>query len=169
MLHAYGPVFVRRQVYGLLLNVVQAICQGSTETSSVVCRDYLTVLSNEETVKLFGCSSNDLATADTGYSDPDQLSMSHIAAATEVFHEVINKAAPNTGRLLLSVNDSSAKLMRSDTANAWRARWMSLIAGTAFQYNQYLQPRAFAILGVLAQKDVVWHCIPITEMNSSLA
>jgi neurofibromin 1 len=41
-----------------------------------------------------------------------------------------------------------------DIANAWRARWMSLVASTAFQNNPAVQPRAFAVMGYLAREEV---------------
>lgn len=39
-------------------------------------------------------------------------------------------------------------------ANIWRARWMSLVASTAFQNNPAIQPRAFSVMGCLAKEDV---------------
>ena len=41
-----------------------------------------------------------------------------------------------------------------DMANAWRSRWMSLVASTAFQNNPAIQPRAFAVMGCLAREEV---------------
>ncbi|RDA86328.1 hypothetical protein CP532_4331 [Ophiocordyceps camponoti-leonardi (nom. inval.)] len=41
-----------------------------------------------------------------------------------------------------------------DMANAWRARWMSLVASTAFQNNPAIQPRAFTVMGYLAYDEV---------------
>ncbi|KAL1913730.1 Ras GTPase activating protein ira2 [Sporothrix stenoceras] len=41
-----------------------------------------------------------------------------------------------------------------DIANAWRARWMSLVASTAFQNNPAIQPRAFTVMGCLAREEV---------------
>ncbi|KAK4144136.1 uncharacterized protein C8A04DRAFT_11820 [Dichotomopilus funicola] len=41
-----------------------------------------------------------------------------------------------------------------DLANAWRARWMSLVASTAFQNNPAIQPRAFTVMGCLAREEV---------------
>ncbi|RCI08274.1 hypothetical protein L249_8358 [Ophiocordyceps polyrhachis-furcata BCC 54312] len=41
-----------------------------------------------------------------------------------------------------------------DMANAWRARWMSLVASTAFQNNPAIQPRAFTVMGYLACDEV---------------
>jgi neurofibromin 1 len=42
----------------------------------------------------------------------------------------------------------------SDCANAWRARWMGLVAGTCFQHNPATQPQAFIVLGYLASDEV---------------
>ncbi|CAI2171919.1 2043_t:CDS:2 [Funneliformis geosporum] len=39
-------------------------------------------------------------------------------------------------------------------SNTWRARWMGLVASTAFQYNPAVQPRAFVTLGCLARNEV---------------
>lgn len=39
-------------------------------------------------------------------------------------------------------------------ANAWRARWMSLVASTAFQFNPAIQPQAFVVLGCLGKEEV---------------
>jgi neurofibromin 1 len=41
-----------------------------------------------------------------------------------------------------------------DIANVWRARWMSLVTSMAFQFNPALQPRAFVVLGCLAQDEI---------------
>jgi neurofibromin 1 len=41
-----------------------------------------------------------------------------------------------------------------DVANAWRSRWMSLVASTAFQNNPAIQPRAFTVMGCLAREEV---------------
>ncbi|KAI8817571.1 uncharacterized protein EV422DRAFT_541210 [Fimicolochytrium jonesii] len=41
-----------------------------------------------------------------------------------------------------------------DQTSLWRARWMSLISSTAFQYNPAVQPRAFIVLGCLARDEV---------------
>ncbi|KAK4248657.1 hypothetical protein C7999DRAFT_30893 [Corynascus novoguineensis] len=41
-----------------------------------------------------------------------------------------------------------------DLANAWRSRWMSLVASTAFQNNPAIQPRAFTVMGCLAREEV---------------
>lgn len=41
-----------------------------------------------------------------------------------------------------------------DCANAWRARWMGLVAATCFQHNPATQPQAFIVLGHLAADEV---------------
>ncbi|KAK4119986.1 hypothetical protein N657DRAFT_683989 [Parathielavia appendiculata] len=41
-----------------------------------------------------------------------------------------------------------------EVANAWRSRWMSLVASTAFQNNPAIQPRAFTVMGCLAREEV---------------
>src|SRR5436305_2807340 len=39
-------------------------------------------------------------------------------------------------------------------SNIWKARWMGLVASTAFQHNPAIQPRAFVTLGCLARDEV---------------
>ncbi|TLS24731.1 hypothetical protein PpBr36_08009 [Pyricularia pennisetigena] len=56
--------------------------------------------------------------------------------ATQLF-EVCAIAAPST-----------------DVCNAWRSRWMSLVASVAFQNNPLIQPRAFTVMGCLAREEV---------------
>ncbi|KAM4066974.1 GTPase-activator protein for ras-like GTPase domain-containing protein [Hirsutella rhossiliensis] len=48
----------------------------------------------------------------------------------------------------------SAAAPSTDVANAWRSRWMSLVASTAFQNNPAIQPKAFAVMGYLAREEV---------------
>ncbi|KAI8868758.1 hypothetical protein GQ42DRAFT_36496 [Ramicandelaber brevisporus] len=42
----------------------------------------------------------------------------------------------------------------TEQANAWRARWMSLVCDMAFKYNPILQPRAYVVLGCLSRDEV---------------
>ncbi|KAF3925492.1 Neurofibromin [Arthrobotrys entomopaga] len=59
--------------------------------------------------------------------------------------------------ILIEENRSPAETIAApsvDMANIWRARWMSLVASTAFQNNPAIQPRAFAVMGCLAREDV---------------
>lgn len=51
--------------------------------------------------------------------------------------EMMTHAAPSESKLI-----------------TWKARWMSFVVTTAFQFNPAVQPRAFIALGTLAQNEV---------------
>ncbi|TDZ23115.1 Neurofibromin [Colletotrichum orbiculare MAFF 240422] len=61
-------------------------------------------------------------------------------------------ATENLAALLFEVCSVAAPSV--DVSNAWRSRWMSLVASTAFQNNPAIQPRAFAVMGCLAREEV---------------
>lgn len=58
----------------------------------------------------------------------------------------------NLAAILLETCTAAAP--STDVANAWRSRWMSLVASTAFQNNPAIQPKAFAVMGYLARDEV---------------
>lgn len=57
---------------------------------------------------------------------------------------------PSVSHVIIPVIQRSS----SDCCNAWRARWMSLVAATCFQHNPATQPQAFTVLGYLASDEV---------------
>lgn len=61
-------------------------------------------------------------------------------------------ATENLAALLFDICAVAAPSV--DMANAWRSRWMSLVASTAFQNNPAIQPKAFAVMGYLAREEV---------------
>jgi neurofibromin 1 len=72
-------------------------------------------------------------------------------------------SGPDIGAAALHATESLAVLLSEisvvaaptvDMSNAWRSRWMSLVASTAFQSNPAIQPRAFTVMGCLAREDV---------------
>lgn len=67
-----------------------------------------------------------------------------------------NRNEGPAGPLLSEEEETTPRWTISGTemANAWRARWMSLVTSTAFQFNPALQPRAFVVLGCLARSEV---------------
>lgn len=56
--------------------------------------------------------------------------------------------------MLFSQKDNLFNARSIDAANTWRARWMSLVTSMTFRFNPALQPRAFVILGCLAQDEI---------------
>lgn len=138
MLANTGTVDVRIIVHRLLVNTIHAICTTFPLEESKLTRvkALLSTLSeprNDSLINMSGRDGNSIVSVqDTGAS---------ILLATEtlavLLSEISTVAAPSI-----------------DMSNAWRSRWMSLVASTAFQSNPAIQPRAFAVMGCLAREDV---------------
>lgn len=140
MLANTGSSDIRVLVHRLLVNSVHAACTSFNldEARQAKLRGILESLS-ETRADLWNITPN--------YSSRDGASMSTTQeygptlAATEtlaaIMFEICSIAAPST-----------------DMANAWRSRWMSLVASTAFQNNPAIQPRAFSVMGCLAREEV---------------
>lgn len=140
MLANTGSPDIRVLVHRLLVNSVHAACTSFNldEARQTKLRGVLESLSETRT---------DIWSITPVYSTRDGASMSTMQdhgptlAATEtlagIMFEICSIAAPST-----------------DMANAWRSRWMSLVASTAFQNNPAIQPRAFSVMGCLAREEV---------------
>lgn len=140
MLANTGSPDIRVLVHRLLVNSVHAACTSFNldEARQTKLRGVLESLSETRT---------DIWNITPAYTGRDGASMSTTQeygptlAATEILagimFEICSIAAPST-----------------DMANAWRSRWMSLVASTAFQNNPAIQPRAFSVMGCLAREEV---------------
>ena len=139
MLANTGGQDVRLLVYKLLVNTIHAACASFNlddakllklrATLDLLCEPRSDIFSPPHSLIRDGASAS--TTQDSGSA----------LAATEnlaaILFEVCSVAAPST-----------------DVANAWRSRWMSLVASTAFQNNPAVQSRAFAVMGYLAREEV---------------
>ncbi|CAK7197774.1 5'-3' exoribonuclease 2 [Sporothrix eucalyptigena] len=141
MLANIGTPDVRFLVHRLLANSLHAVCTSFTldEARLSKLRGALESLSEGKS-DLF--SSYAAATfGRDGASISTNQEVGPSLAATEslaaLLFELCSVAAPSV-----------------DIANAWRARWMSLVASTAFQNNPAIQPRAFTVMGCLAREEV---------------
>ncbi|KAG5985337.1 hypothetical protein E4U55_005421 [Claviceps digitariae] len=139
MLVNTGSCDVRSLVYKLLINSIHAICASFN-------LDDVRALRLRSIMDVFADSNGDIfipppPLARDGASVSTSQDSSHALTTTErlmeILHEVCSIAAPSI-----------------DVANAWRARWMSLVASTAFQNNPAIQPRAFMVMGYLAKEEV---------------
>lgn len=126
MLVNTGSVAVRGQVHRLLTNTVHAVCTSFRldDSKFAKLRASLDVLS-EPRSGVFARAGDDGAT------------LPAMETLVAILFDICTVAAPSV-----------------DTANAWRSRWMSLVASTAFQNNPAVQPRAFAVMGYLAKEEV---------------
>lgn len=139
MLANTGSQPVRMLVYKLLINSVHAICTSfaldDAKSSKLkanldaLCEPRGDIFPTHPSFTRDGASIS--TTQDSGAT---LTATEHLAA---ILFDVCSTAAPSI-----------------DMANAWRSRWMSLVASTAFQNNPAIQPRAFAVMGYLAREEV---------------
>ncbi|KAF4419037.1 Neurofibromin [Colletotrichum fructicola] len=134
-----GAPEVRLLVHRLLVNTVHAACTSFNldDTRFNKLRGSLDFLS-EPRSEIFAAPPPFLrdgaSMSTTQDSGPSLAATENLAA---LLFEVCSVAAPSV-----------------DISNAWRSRWMSLVASTAFQNNPAIQPRAFAVMGCLAREEV---------------
>ncbi|PHH65384.1 hypothetical protein CDD81_2488 [Ophiocordyceps australis] len=126
-------------VQGLLVNTVHAACTSFALSGVRLAklRASLQVL-HERRRRLFAREAWSKAPETTWRHEPETTM--GVTAAEELaatLAEICQVAAPSV-----------------DLSNAWRSRWMSLVASTAFQNNPAVQPRAFAVMGYLARGEI---------------
>ncbi|KAK6527837.1 Ras GTPase activating protein ira2 [Orbilia ellipsospora] len=138
-----GTANVRTTVHSLLINTVHSICTSFPldDENLGKLKVILASLSEPKLGLLFSIhrqTSRDGNLIEENRSPAESnSSTSSTETITNLLLEIIAIAAPSV-----------------DMANIWRARWMSLVASTAFQNNPAIQPRAFAVMGCLAREDV---------------
>ncbi|THH31919.1 hypothetical protein EUX98_g2275 [Antrodiella citrinella] len=137
---ATGDLLVRTSVYGIVMNLLQAVYlarKGDSESSPE-----LTALLDEctlpATLKCFGLlrlsSTSDYSLYEFS---SDKASLDALAQLCNLLVRIMEAVGGNAGLL-----------------NVWRARWMSLVTSSAFQLSPAIQIRAFVALGTLASSDV---------------
>jgi len=140
MLANTGAPDVRIAVHRLLINSLHSACTSFSldETRLAKLRATLDTLSdpkNDIFVNSVPFVRDGASISTQQESGPATLAATeHLAT---ILFEVCSLAAPSV-----------------DLTNAWRARWMGLVASTAFQNNPAIQPRAFTVMGCLAREDV---------------
>ncbi|KAH6971880.1 hypothetical protein BKA56DRAFT_677938 [Ilyonectria sp. MPI-CAGE-AT-0026] len=139
MLANTGSQDVRLLVYRLLVNSVHAVCTSFEldDAKSSKLRASLDFLCDPRS-DIFSAPpafTRDGASVSTSQEAGPALSGTENLASA--LFEICSVAAPTV-----------------DLSNAWRSRWMSLVASTAFQNNPAIQPRAFTVMGCLAREEV---------------
>lgn len=140
MLANTGLPDIRVLVHRLLVNSVHAACTSFKldEARQTKLRGVLESLSETRT---------DLWSLTTPYTGRDGASMS----TTQEYGPALQATEALAG-IMFEICSIAAPSI--DMANAWRSRWMSLVASTAFQNNPAIQPRAFSVMGCLAREEV---------------
>ncbi|GAB0132673.1 hypothetical protein EsDP_00001102 [Epichloe bromicola] len=139
MLANTGGHEVRSLVYKLLINSIHAICASFNldDTRALRLRSIMDIFADSKGEIFIPPPSLVRDGASVSTSPDLSPTLTTTENLTAILYEVCSIAAPST-----------------DAANAWRARWMSLVASTAFQNNPAIQPRAFAVMGYLAKEEV---------------
>ncbi|TVY49953.1 Neurofibromin [Lachnellula occidentalis] len=138
MLANTGSADVRLMVHRLLVNTIHAICTTFPleESKHARLKVLFLTLSEPQNDSLFNLSTREGASISSS-QDSGILALNATESLAILLSEVSTVAATTV-----------------DMSNAWRSRWMSLVASTAFQSNPAIQPRAFAVMGCLAREDV---------------
>lgn len=138
-----GCTVVRASVHGVVVNMIQSLCTSMPLSAANVKKLQLLLveLSESKSRLLFGLTRSNAnaftITEETLNDTIEPISLLSLESIVSKLSEVISYAAPTT-----------------DIANFWRARWMSLVASTAFQFNPAVQPRAFIVLGYLGREEI---------------
>lgn len=140
MLTDTGSCQMRATIHRLLVNTLHAVCTTFTLEEARLTRLKAILAS---LVDLRGESLGPLLAVNQGGL---LLTQSHESATASL------ATTEALASLLSEVSIIAAPI--TDLSNAWRARWMSLVASTAFQTNPAIQPRAFTVMGCLASEDV---------------
>ncbi|TFK46902.1 hypothetical protein OE88DRAFT_1666689 [Heliocybe sulcata] len=140
LMAAGGQTLIRTSVYGIVVNLLQAlyIACGDDAAACAQIRSLLDECTQDDSLELFGLTR---ANSSSEYSVLEPSS-------DKVFLERYERLA----QLLIRIVEAGAT--SKGLLNVWRARWMSLVVSTAFQYFPPIQSRSFVILGELATCDV---------------
>ncbi|KAL2265612.1 hypothetical protein VTJ83DRAFT_6712 [Remersonia thermophila] len=139
MLANTGLPEVRTMVHRLLINTLHSACTSFAlgENQIAKLRATIETLSdpkNDIFVNAVSFARDGASISTNQESGPTLAATEHLAT---ILFDACATAAPSV-----------------DTANAWRSRWMSLVASTAFQNSPAIQPRAFTVMGCLAREEV---------------
>jgi neurofibromin 1 len=138
MLANTGSSDLRLIVHRLLVNTIHAMCTSFAleESKLSKLKILLSSLSERRNESLFNTNQRD-GVSMPSVQDTGVLALIATESLAVLLSEISIVAAPSI-----------------DMSNAWRSRWMSLVASTAFQSNPAIQPRAFTVMGCLAREDV---------------
>ncbi|KAG6896188.1 hypothetical protein C0992_009811 [Termitomyces sp. T32_za158] len=134
-----GLSLVRKSVYGIIMNLLQALYISRTEESvGPGLLELINECATPARLRLFGLKRD---TSTSEYTNWDTAGEKETLDILEELTQFLAK--------IMEVGSGSKGLL-----NVWRARWMSLITSTAFQVSPAVQTRAFIALGTLATSEV---------------
>ncbi|CAL1700085.1 unnamed protein product [Somion occarium] len=134
-----GEVLVRQSVYGIVVNLLNAVFLArSGELTGLDVKALLDECIDPGILRSFGLRKASRGNDFESY-DPD---------TDKERIDLLENLTSFLGRIMKAISGSSGLL------NVWRARWMSLITSSAFQFSPAIQTRAFISMGMLATSDV---------------
>ncbi|GAB5590022.1 Ras GTPase activating protein ira2 [Umbelopsis nana] len=143
ILVATGPTLIRTSIHGMVVNILQLLSteaplsEGHIQKLHFLAND----ISESKNRVLYGITEDNInaftISRDTLTGGNEPISLESLEAIVKTLIEAMSLGASTI-----------------DTCNTWRARWMGLVTSTAFQFNPAIQPRAFIVIGCLAQDEV---------------
>ena len=152
-----GSLLLRQTVYGMFVNVLQtlALATPSGDMDDAALHHLLRRAQTGEMMAVFGLSqqgAGELAELPVPADGP--IFLDGVERLANFFGEVMGAGAVSTGKNQLDNPNKPLAGLMPDCCNAWRARWMGLVAATCFQHNPATQPQAFTVLGYLASEEL---------------
>lgn len=169
VLSTAGPLLLRKTIYGILVNVVQAFLtnKNTDDETKENLRKLLNQTLDPEFQTVLGVTRPDSKSEFILVDPPsDSVAMVKLEELTGFLLEIISSGASSIGECLLVHSTPFLLLKTNDdtclgVANTWRGRWMSLLSSTAFQLSAYVQSRAFVVLGRVLE-------VPSTDVDDDL-
>jgi hypothetical protein len=147
-----GETLVRKSAFGIIVNLVQSLQLSRPEDApGEDLRALLDQCLHPDTIKLFGLQTHNPIGDYSSLSYKDDKNYIDNQEALSLFLVRILECASMTSSkiyLYTSVTSFSSYFI-TGLLNVWRARWMSLVASTAFQLAPTFQSRCFIVLGTL--------------------
>ncbi|ORX55545.1 hypothetical protein DM01DRAFT_1366815 [Hesseltinella vesiculosa] len=138
-----GSTMMRASVHELVVNIIHTLCTTAPLTDDNVQKLHFILgeVCEPKNRIYFGLTKNHASaftiTPETMALRTDRMDLTSLESLVRLLLEAVYFGSPSV-----------------DIANTWRARWMSLITSTAFQFNPAIQPRAFVALGCLSTDEV---------------
>ncbi|KAH8826519.1 hypothetical protein DL96DRAFT_1529897 [Flagelloscypha sp. PMI_526] len=134
-----GPTLIRKSIYGVLMNLLQALFFTATDESQIPNLMRVTLQAQtEQTLRCFGLRrESDNSEYANWDATSDKAIIENMESLVRFLEDILGAVAGSQGVL-----------------NVWRARWMSLVTSTAFQLSPAIQMRSFTAIGLLATSDV---------------
>ncbi|KAG1473581.1 hypothetical protein G6F56_000876 [Rhizopus delemar] len=142
LLASTGPTLVRSSIHGFVINTLHQFITSNLDSRDRQKLKHLMDEVGDDKYRVHFGLNKSYANA---FTITDETLTDDVGTMSLTSLEIIV-------RLLMDTMTYSSCTI--DMANAWRARWMSLVTSMIFQNNPALQPRAFMILGCLAQDEI---------------